>query len=234
MKRPLLVLSFLILTGLSGATAEDLTLVTTSTAMGKTTTGTQLLGEKKMRINDGAGSDMIFDYDTGTLTTIDHKKKNYWQATLAQIRAQMEQMANILENNPVADGLLGEIGDVTVDEMGESKTIAGHGCKMMVMKMGETFTTEMCVSEDLAPPVSYYQARQAMTAMMGPMAKRFEKMYEEMSEIDGMALETVSHITMMGRSMDTTTRVTEVKVGPLPSDAFDIPSNYKKKKSPFE
>lgn len=235
MKHCLAVLLLLVLIAFSGAAiAEDLTLITSSTAMGKTTTGKQLLGEKKMLIDDGAGSDTIFDYETGTLTTIDHKKKKYWQATLAQIRAQMEQMAGMLENNPVADSLLGEIGDVTVDEMGESKTIAGHGCKMMVMKMGQAFTTEMCIAEDLAPPVAYYHARQAMTAMMGPMANRFEKMYEEMSEIDGMALETVSHMTMMGRSMETTTLVTEVKVGPLPSDAFDIPAGYKKKKSPYE
>jgi hypothetical protein len=105
---------------------------------------------------------------------------------------------------------------------------------MMVMKMGEGFTSEMCVAEDLAPPIAYYEARQAMTAMMGPMAQRFEKMYEEMSEIDGMALETMTQMKMMGRSMETTTLVTEVKVGPLPSDAFDIPAGYKKKKSPYE
>jgi hypothetical protein len=233
------LLSSALVLGLSGAFAgaayaDDLTLISSNTSQGKTTVGKQYLGDNKMRIDDGAGSDMIFDYESGTLTFIEHKKKKYWQATVQEMQAQMEQMSAILDSNPITDRMLGSIGDVQVDEMGESKTIAGHSCDMVQMTMGEGFTTEMCVARDLELPISYYDARKAMSSMMGPMAKRFEKMYDEMEEIKGLSIETVTRAKMMGRSMDSTSVVTEIKVGPLPAGAFDIPADYKKKKSPYE
>lgn len=223
-----------VLYGLPVFAAEDLTLVSKSTVNGKTSTGTQYVSEKKMRTDDGAGSDMIFDLETGTLTFIEHKKKRYWQATAEQMQAQMQQVASVLEGNPLADRLLGEMTDVKVEEMGEKKEIAGYPCVMMSMTMGEGFTTEMCVAKGVKPPLSYFDARKAMTAMMGPLAARFETMYEEMSKIDGMPLETVTRSKMMGREMVSESVVTEVEFGSLPADAFEIPADYKKKKSPYE
>ena len=59
-----------------------------------------------MRTSDGHG-DLIFEYATGKMTQIDHKKKQYSETTLAELEAamraasgEMKKMAAQLEAMP--------------------------------------------------------------------------------------------------------------------------------------
>ena len=65
--------------------AEDLTIVskeTSGNAPEKTTS--QYFTKERMRNNSG-DHDMIFEYGTGKITNIDHKKKEYSEITLAEL-----------------------------------------------------------------------------------------------------------------------------------------------------
>jgi hypothetical protein len=54
-----------------------------------------------------------------------------------------------------------------------------------------------------------------------------------MQKIDGLPLATSFSVRMMGQEFESTSEATEVKLGPVPADAFDVPAGYKEKKSPY-
>jgi hypothetical protein len=73
-----------------------------------------------------------------------------------------------------------------------------------------------------------------MYAAMGPMGPRFQKMVEEMRKVKGFPLATRVSAKMMMVKMDTLTEATEVKKGPIPASAFEVPAGYAKKDPPFK
>ena len=67
-----------------------------------------------------------------------------------------------------------------------------------------------------------------------PMTQRYAKMFEEMKKIKGFTLGETTTISMMGRSMGTSSEAIEVKKGAIPESAFAIPAGYKKIESPMK
>jgi hypothetical protein len=100
--------------------------------------------------------------------------------------------------------------------------------------MGETLRYDVCAAPGLAPPAHYYDALKSPFAMMGPVARRFEKTFEEMKKIDGFPIAMNSSVKVMMVKSDLKSEATEIKKGPIPDSAFAIPPGYKKKDSPFK
>jgi hypothetical protein len=48
-----------------------------------------------------------------------------------------------------------------------------------------------------------------------------------MKKINGLGLKTIMTMNVMGRSMTTTTVVTDVQKGTIPASTFDVPAGYK-------
>ena len=90
MRVPKRSLAFLVGAGLlpSPAFAQDLTLVYKETESGALPT--QYFTKERMRRN-GPEGDSIVEYATGKITTIDHKKKEYSEITLAEAEARMKE-----------------------------------------------------------------------------------------------------------------------------------------------
>src|SRR4029453_12491109 len=92
----------------SVASAEDLTLVFKSTNKDGASTATSYYSSEKMRTGD-AEHETVLEYAAGKITSIDHKKKEYSEITLAEMdaamkeaQAQMDQMAEQMKNMPPA------------------------------------------------------------------------------------------------------------------------------------
>lgn len=219
--------------GWSLASAEDLTIVTRVTPpKGKPSTTTQYITADKIRTGDGNG-DTIVDVTSGQLTFIDHKKKTYYQTSLQEMRAHFAQFEEMLQSNPILEKMLGGAKEVSVEKTSETREIAGYACTKYVLSMGEKFVFEIWATSALKPPIQYYDARKMAYATVGPLAGRFEKMFDEMKKIDGFSLATVVDTKIMGMNLHSESEATEVKKGPVPASAFEPPAGYKQKKSPF-
>lgn len=71
------------------AAAEDITIVSKTTVkQGAPTTSTQYIGADRVRTSDG-DNDVILEVGTGRLTVINHKKKEYYEVTRAEMQASL-------------------------------------------------------------------------------------------------------------------------------------------------
>lgn len=214
--------------------AEDLTVVSQVTATKTSpTTSTQYITADKVRTGDGR-YDTIVDLTSGDMIHIDHKKKRYYETTLEELHQHFAEFASMLDDNPMLANMLGKATEVTVTKGSEQRTIAGYSCQQYSMTMGDNFQFEIWAADGLQAPAQYYDARKMAYATMGPVASRFEKMYDEMKKIDGFPLATEFNSRMMGMNLEGTSEATEVRKGPISADVFEPPAGYKKKKSPYK
>ncbi len=238
------------------ATAEDLTVVSSvTTGRGAPMTATQYLANNKMRTSDGR-TDTILDVASGRMVQIDHKKKTYWESSLAEMRqhlAGLPMMAGMLggmhslhscgvdhphpggfQQRGVVTSPALALATVEVTKDSGSREVAGYTCDQYHLTLGRRFQFELWAARDLKAPTQYYDAKKMIYATMGPMASRFDKMYEEMKKIDGFPLYTKIETRMLGMKTQSVSEATEVRKGPIPADVFEPPAGYKKKKSPYE
>lgn len=217
----------------SVAHAEDLTIVSTVRAQGKTMTSTQYMSAGKVRTSDG-NTDTILDYATGRIVHVDHKKKRYAETSLEELRAQMRELEQMLEGNPIMERMFGAASDVDVEKHEETREIAGYTCHRYTLTMGGKMRFELWAAPDLEVPISYHDARKMAYAAMGPIGARFDKMFDEMKKIQGLPLATISEISIMGMDLDTEQTATEVKRGPIDASVFEVPAGYKQQKSAYK
>lgn len=212
--------------------AEDLTIVSKVTVGDKSSTSTQYMTSTKSRTNDGQ-SDSIIDFPTGKMTFIDHKAKTYWETTLEEMAAYMERLYRDVKGNPMLESMFGGSDEVTVERGKGSRKVAGYECDEYIMTMGRSFEFDVCAAKALQPPPQYYEGRKLSYASMGPMGKRFGKMFEEMKKVKGYPIALDMDVDMGMAKIQTTSEATEVKKGPIPASTFDLPAGYAKKPSPF-
>jgi len=217
------------------ATAEDLTIVSTVTSgKGPATTATTYISAGRVRTSNPE-NDTMFDASTGRIVMINHKKKEYFDFTREEMAAAMQQLdAQLQQGGPMMEKMLGgPMGDVVVKKTGVSRKVAGYDCDEYSMVMGETLRYDICAAPGLAVPAEYYDAVKSPFTMMGPMSRRFEKMFEEMKNIKCYPVAMNTSVKVMMVKSDVKSEATEIKKGPIPDSAFAIPAGYRKKDSPF-
>lgn len=218
----------------TAAIAEDLTVVSDVTATkASPTTSTQYITADKIRTSDGR-YDTIVDIASGKMIHVDNKKKVYYETTLEELHQHFAEISSMLEENPMLAKMLGNLTAVTVTRGSGERTIAGYACQQYSMTMGDNFQFEIWTASGVKAPVQYYDARKMAYATMGPMASRFEQMYDEMKKIEGFPLATEFRSRLMGMNLEGTSEATEVRKGPISPDVFAPPAGYKKKKSPYK
>ncbi|HEY6066547.1 MAG TPA: DUF4412 domain-containing protein [Thermoanaerobaculia bacterium] len=213
--------------------AEDLTVVSKVTVGDHSGMSTQYMTSTKSRSTDGK-ADSIVDFPTGKLAFIDHEKKSYWETTLEEMAAYMDRLQKDMQGNPMLANMFGGAEDVSVTKGKTSRKVAGYDCDEYTMKMGEAFVFDFCAAKGLEPPPRYYEGRKASYAAMGPMAKRFSKMFDEMQKVKGYPLALDMDVDAGMMKIHSTSEAVEVKKGAIPASTFDIPAGYARKPSPFK
>jgi hypothetical protein len=215
------------------ARAEDLTIVSTvTTPRGTTRTQTQYLSASRMRMS-GDERDTIVDLVSGKITILDNRRKEYSASTLDELRAFTDQIDAAMAGRPIVDGAVGATASVTVEKGTGGKKVAGYDTELYILTMGDSMRMEVFVTPALEPPARYFDARKALYASLGPMARRFDRMYDEMKKIKGFPLATSLDYRMRVARRQVSTEATEVRKGPIPDSVFVAPSDYKKIDSPF-
>jgi hypothetical protein len=240
-----IVVSSLLAIAVRPLAAEDLTIVfkeTGGAAAGSTSA--QYYTKDKTRIN-GADRDTIVEYATGRIVSIDHKKKEYSETTLAEIEAQMKKMSAEMEktnaqmaNMPPSvrekmEQMMGG-GTVTVTK-GGAKKVAGYDTQQYTVAVGQMMSIETWTTTALKFPISEVEMKRftSFAGSMGgmasnPMFKGLAKMAEEMKKIQGTSLAETTTMKIMGKTTVTSKEAVEVKQDPVPESVFAIPAGYKK------
>ncbi len=227
-----LTLAFLLAAFAAGA--EDLTVISKIVPpRGQPTTSTQYFSASKIRTSDG-NVDTIVDIASGRMISIEHKKKRYYETSFEEVHEHFAQLEAMLESNPMMEQMFGKATEVQVQKTAEKRTIAGYECRKFLVTMGAKMTFEVWATSQIEVPLEYYDAQKMLYATMGPMASRFEKMYDELKKIGGFTLATTIDSKLMGMQIHSESEAVEVRKGALPADAFEVPKGYKKKKSPYE
>lgn len=213
--------------------AQDLTVISKTTMGGRTGTSTQYMSSTKSRTSDGQ-TDTIIEFKTGRYVFVEHKKKAYWETTVEEMASYFASLEKNMKGNPMFDAMFGGSDDVKVEKGKSSRKIAGYDCDDYTMSMGAAFVVEFCAAKGLKPPPQYYEGRKFSFASMGPMGKRYTKMFDEMRKIEGFPLTLEMDVDMGGAKQKTLSEATEVKKGPIDESVFAIPAGYKKTKSMFK
>jgi Domain of unknown function (DUF4412) len=215
--------------------AEDLTIVSTVTVgKGAPATSTQYLSAGRIRTSNPE-TDTIFDAGTGRVVIVNHKKKEYYEFTQDEMAASMKQFeAQMQQAGPMMEKMMGgAVGEVAVKKLGTTRKVAGHDCDEYSVSMGENLRYDVCAAPGIVLPTQYYDALKSPFAAMGPMARRFEKVFDEMKKIKGFPIAMNSSVKVMMVKSELKTEATEIKQGPIPASVFEVPAGYKKKDSPF-
>lgn len=220
------------------AGAEDLTIAFKSTDGG---TATHYFSKDRIRMNNGS-NDTIMEFVSGKIVTIDHKKKEYSEMTMAEMDQAMQAMAAQMEEAmakvppqmraQMAKMMGGAASDVTVTK-GATKTVAGYSCQSYTITMGANMTQETCNSTALTPPFDPANF-QKLTRVSVPMMQGMDKLVKKMSEVQGIALMQHTSVSVMGKKIDNGLEATEVKKGAIGAEAFATPSGYKQVESPLK
>lgn len=243
-------------TVLAGATllalplaAGDLTVVYKTMENGKPGTATDYFAGTKARMS-GDGHDSIIDTASGTITTVDHQKKEYSQITVAEIEAAMQQASAQMEaalkqqqeamkNMPpalrekmqkMAGG--GLMGALTITKGTGTRQVAGYTTTPYVMAMGEMSRTEIWTTTGVQPSMDPGQLER-LRNMMNPAMKGIGNAVEEFKKIQGFPLASSTKVSVLGKTIESSKEATEVKTSPIDPAVFAIPAGYKKVESPM-
>jgi hypothetical protein len=241
------------------AVAEDLTIVSKVTKDNEPpTTATSYIASDHVRWMQGDGTEGILDFKTGQMTFIDGRKKEYYVVTkqdLDQVKARVQQQMDSPEMKRAQEqmkslppemqkrmeSMMGGIaGSFDVQKTGTTRKVAGYSCDNWTVTMGKLSKTEQCLTSDLQFPAQawdtyrdFAESMKNMAASMGPMAKGMAQLQDKLKAMKGFPLATSTTVSVMGRTTTTSSEVTEIRKGPVPSSAWDIPAGYKKVENPM-
>ncbi len=234
------------------ALAEDLTIVFKSTGGGGGTS-TSYYSSEKMRTGN-AENETIIEYGAGKIVSIDHKKKEYSEITLAEMEAALkaasarmeetnaqmqQQMANMPpEVRAKMEQMMGGVASSVTVTKGATRQVAGYTCQDYTVAMGQMMTSNVCATTALqlpAPNVDYRKlasfAGPAAAMANNPMLKNMDKLTAEMKKIEGFTIAESTSMKVLGKSLDSSKEAVEIKKGPIDASAFDVAAltkGYKK------
>ena len=225
------------------ARAGDLTIVSKTSSSGPTAssgTSTVFMTAAKMRMQQER-MDVLVDIATGTMTMVDHEKKQYWQMTKEDIEALSKMVSDRLtqmQQDPRAaammKNMMGSMGPAKLEKGTETKTIVGYPCTQYTITMGEGMKMVYWTTTALQPPFTWEQMYNAQSGLLraNPMFGRMTSIFDEMKNMKGIPLANSTTMTMGPVHVENTSEATEVKTSAIPASTFDIPATYKKVDSP--
>jgi hypothetical protein len=253
--------SLIVLTLAHGVTAvaQDLTIVSKVTSdRNPITTTISYLSRDHVRVAQGDGKEVIVDFGSGQMTTLDVRSRTYYVTTrqdMEQLAARMrqqinspevkkaqEQLKNLSpEERKKVDAAMGGIaGSFDVRKTGTSRRIAGYLCEDWTMTFGELSRSEKCLTRELQFPVQawdmyreFAENMKNMMAAFGPMASAFAAMQEKFKEMKGFPLSTTTTVNILGNRTTTRSEVVEIKRGPIPASVWEIPGGYREVDNPM-
>jgi len=186
------------------------------------------LTEGKACSQTGDEMSVIIDVEKGMMYMVDHEKKQYSVIPMDlsgegkkedspqndEMAKMMQAMGGSMEITVTPTDETGKIGDWNTTKYNVNIKIA-----MMPSKQ------EIWATDDIKIDYSMFNA--VSSGMMAQMPG-FEKIIEEMKQIKGIPVKTVTRTSAMGGEIVTTVKLIEFAEKDAPDGVFDIPDDYKK------
>ena len=186
----------------------------------------------KVRNNAGEQSS-IFDVEKNLLVTIDHAKKKYMEIPLDFSGAASAENQQNMDNLPAFMKNMMKM-EVTVQPINEQKQIGQWSCRkyLQTIKMSMMSSeSEIWASEDIHVNTEVYKKYSAALMASQPgFYKMLKDMMKESEKIKGIAVFQKTTSKVMGKTVETTTELLEIKDVDAPGDLFIVPAGYKKEK----
>ena len=251
--KPILSLSICIL-ACAAATrtqaADDLTVVSNVTTNGKPAgSETMYISSDHIRTSQAGGTDMIINLKTGVMTTVDEKKKTYYEVTKQDLQAMQAKMAEKMNDPKVKQAMAmmqgmtnSMAGSTEVKKTGVSRKVAGFACEEWSISMGGMMTMTECVTNDIKYPVQSWAAladfKESMRKSMsgsgfGPSAKASADYAEKMKSIKGFPVASSSTVDAGVMKMTNSSEVTEVRHTAIPESTWEVPAGFAKVENPM-
>ncbi len=186
------------------------------------------LTEGKACSQTGNDESVIFDAKKGLIYMVDHEKKQYSVISMdlfgegsKEDASRSEEMAKMME-------AMGGSMEITVTPTDETSKIGDWNAtkynvdiKIAMMPSKQ----EVWATEDIK--IDYTMFNAVSSGMMAQMPG-FEKIVEEMKQIKGIPVKTVTRTSAMGGEIVTSMNLIEYAEKDAPDGVFDIPEGYKK------
>jgi hypothetical protein len=178
---------------------------------------TQYISPTKARVvQPYLKSEGIFDFENGTILTIDHKRKTIMKMSVESL----EKMGSMLGSFGLG-GKSDNSEEVKVEQLGPD-TVLGRPCKKIRVSVSG-FVEELSLDPSLQFPVSYNKFMNLFAKTPGEAGTIMKRLGEALAKQKGVPLRT--HVT--GKSLDTTHEAIAVSTAPLPASTWDLPVGYK-------
>jgi len=238
------------------AFAQDLTVTSRVTdSAGQSRVAVSYISRDRVRMAQDGDREAIIDLPNGRVTTIDTKNRTYSVMTrrdmdelAARVKARMdspemqkarEAMKNMSpEQRKRMDEMLGG-GALEVRKTGGGRTVAGHRCENWTIGIGGFSRTDECLAADIPIPPQIWEmyrgfseSLRTMMASFGPVMKDISKVQEKFKDMKGFPLATTTTVTIMGKTTTTASEVTDIRSGPIPASAWEVPAGYREVENP--
>ncbi len=186
------------------------------------------LTEGKACSQIGDKESIIFDSQEGLLYMLDHEKKQYSMIPMdlfgggnKEDVSRNEEMAKMME-------AMGGSMEITVTPTDETKKIGDWNATKYIVDIKIAMMPskqEIWTTEDIK--IDYTMFNAVSNGMMAQMPG-FEKILEEMKQVKGIAVKTVTRTSAMGGEIVTSMNLIEYAEKDAPDGVYDIPEGYKK------
>lgn len=215
------------------ASAQDLTLKSTTTANGRQMEKTDYISAAATRTGMGDGSEIILRLDQRKMYFLRPAQQTYSEMTLDEVQKMASAASAALEGLPPEAaaqmqkmmGGMGGGGQLSVTHVGPGETIAGYATEKYHIVFGTMMEGDIWAAPALVVPAMFYDSMKAVT----PSNPIFDmkKLFDEYKKIKGMPLKSVTNTKMMGQSMTSTMVTTSVDKAPIPPSTFEVPAGFK-------
>jgi len=194
----------------------------------------------------------IADFEKGFLYTVEPDKKAYSKVSMAnlaklrdvafyQIKQRLDQLDNLKpEEKAAAEMMWGPMlkkmreevenkdkaTKVEVENPEETKKIAGHECRRMIIKEDGRKVLDMWLTDEVQSEVNLAEVLSSVTLFS-------ESVKSEIKKIKGFSLGTTYIFKIAGQSNENSSETIELKTDELPADKFEIPEDFTNEESPL-
>jgi hypothetical protein len=184
--------------------------------------------------NDTEEGSMIIKADKNVMIMLNNTQKTYQEIPL-DFSAMAKNVAKDDEKGAqdfqkMMSGMMKV--KLTVTPTNETKKIGVWNCKKYLQQletpMGPS-NTEVWASEDIKVNFELYsKLALSMFAQMPGMKENLDEISKEVKKIKGVSVFSKTSMNIMGKMMNSSTELLEVKDGSAPAGILDVPAGYKK------
>ena len=222
--------------GTAIAAGDDLTIISKHTHDGKPAgTSTSYLANDHVRMARDSGNETIVDLKTGVMTTLDGKKKTYFNVTkqdLADFAAKMKERMNTPEMKKAMNAMSGMSDSMAssfdVKKKGTSRKVAGFHFLDAPLDLADAYPAHAFEAYK-----DFSESMRSTMGSFGPAAKASADLAEKLKAMKGYPVASAMEMDIMGTKSNTQSEVVEVRRGPIPASAWEVPAGYTKIENPM-